>query len=132
MTTVLFRRRGLLAAIALGSSQWRVNAQERVRRVGVLNGVIQHDDGEAEQLDANRRAQDGVHVMISSQRSSELVLATHATASKPAPADIARKVPSRSKLSHAPRTSRAVRYSPCSRISLSFNTRNVSDGKSGP
>src|SRR5215203_4729268 len=47
MTTILFRRRGLLAAIALGSSQWRVNAQERVRRVGVLNGVVQHDEGEA-------------------------------------------------------------------------------------
>src|SRR5215208_1251781 len=47
MTTILFRRRGLLAAIALGSAQWRVNAQERVRRVGVLNGVIQHDEGEA-------------------------------------------------------------------------------------
>ena len=47
MTTILFRRRGLLAAIALGSSQWRVNAQERMRRVGVLNGVIQHDEGEA-------------------------------------------------------------------------------------
>jgi putative ABC transport system substrate-binding protein len=47
MTTVLFRRRGLLAAIALVSPQWRVNAQERVRRVGVLNGVIQHDEGES-------------------------------------------------------------------------------------
>jgi putative tryptophan/tyrosine transport system substrate-binding protein len=47
MTTILFRRRGLLAAIALASLRWRVNAQERVRRVGVLNGVIQHDEGEA-------------------------------------------------------------------------------------
>jgi putative tryptophan/tyrosine transport system substrate-binding protein len=47
MTNILFRRRGLLAAIALASLRWRVNAQERVRRVGVLNGVIQHDEGEA-------------------------------------------------------------------------------------
>jgi putative tryptophan/tyrosine transport system substrate-binding protein len=47
MTTILLRRRGVLAAIALAFSQWRAEAQERVRRVAVLNGVIQHDEGEA-------------------------------------------------------------------------------------
>jgi hypothetical protein len=47
MTAIHIRRRELLVGTALVSSLWRVHAQERVRRLAVLNGVIQHDEGEA-------------------------------------------------------------------------------------
>jgi putative ABC transport system substrate-binding protein len=45
--SVHVRRRELLAGTALVCSLWRADAQERIRRVAVLNGVIQHDEGEA-------------------------------------------------------------------------------------
>jgi putative ABC transport system substrate-binding protein len=47
MTAIHIRRRELLVGTALVCSFWRADAQERIRRVAVLNGVIQHDEGEA-------------------------------------------------------------------------------------
>ena len=46
MNALHVRRRELLVSAALGCSLWRAEAQERLRRVAVLNGVIQHDEGE--------------------------------------------------------------------------------------
>ena len=44
---MIHSRRQLLTGLVLACSLRRAEAQERMRRVAVLNGVIQHDEGEA-------------------------------------------------------------------------------------